>query len=177
MTDKDGKTTTEIASGLAFNGLISLRNMEGQLRWSGAQLGIILNMTGWATVALRMISWFTTTRNPKLPYEFYIEKWAILIGCLAFASANFILHEIQKRDTRLMEYWNKCIGDLEKANGIQGGVKVFTTPEYERLQRSRSRISNRLRILSFLSIIIWLIFAIVCTMAIAVQYVLIGAST
>lgn len=158
---KDGPVPTAIASGLALNGLVSLRNTEGQLRWMSAQFGIFLNMSGWTAVGLKFVDSETTQS----------ERVLVAVGCFTFFFANIILYEIQKRDTSLMNYWNRSLARLEKANSIQGDVKIFTHPDHIRISRSRNRMSRRLKTLSIASIIIWGLFAITSIFILIYYYI------
>lgn len=142
-----------IASGLAFSGLCNVRNTEGHLRWLGAQLGFFLNLPAWAGVALRL----TTAPETHLKWP---ELAVLFGGCLFFAVANIFLLEIIKRDSALMDLWNDKLDELERVNGIQGGVQIFSSRRYRRLRGSRGRLQVRLQHAMFGSTVVWVLFAI-----------------
>ncbi len=139
-----------IAAGLAFSGLCNVRNTEGHLRWLGAQLSFFLNLPAWAGVAFRF------TSSPKVP-----ELIILLVGAGFFAVANMFLHEIIKRDSKLMDLWNDKLDELERVNKIEGGVEIFSSRRYRKLRGSRARLQFRLQHAMVASTVIWVLFAVV----------------
>ena len=133
-----------IASGLAFSGLCSIRNTEGHLRWLGAQVSFFLNPPAYAAFAFRII------QDPGA-----LELVVLLIGSLIFGTATEYLHQIIKRDSKLMEFWNDSITNVERTNKIEGGVEVFTSARYQRLRSSRDRLQRRLESAMLACTIAW----------------------
>jgi hypothetical protein len=125
-----------IAAGLAFSGLCNVRNTEGHLRWLGAQLGFFLNLPAWAGIASRFIS------KPQTP-----ELILLLVGSLFFGIANMFLHEIIKRDSKLMDLWNDKL------------VQIFSSRRYRKLRGSRSRLQFRLQYAMIASTVVWALAA------------------
>lgn len=141
-----------ITSGLAFSGICNVRNTEAHLRWLGAQLGFFLNLPAWTGVAFRF------TAEPKPP-----ELLILIGGSLFFAVANYFLYEVIKRDSRHLDLWNDKLDELERINGIEGGVEVFSSRRYRRLRSSRQRLQMRLQYAVVGSTVVWALFAIVAT--------------
>ena len=122
-----------ITSGLAFSGICNVRNTEAHLRWLGAQLGFFLNLPAFAAVVFRLIM------LPAKP-----ELAVIAVGGVLFFIANLFLLQVLRRDTRHLDLWNDKLDELEKVNGIEGGVQIFSSRRYRKLRSGRQRLQRRL---------------------------------
>lgn len=139
-----------IASGLAFSALCAVRNTEAHLRWLGAQLSVFLNLPALGGAAFRLI---------LIPGA--VELFVIALGSLILAGANAFLHQIIKRDGKLMLLWNDKADELETVNGIEGGVEIFSSRRYRRLASSRLRLQRRLEWAMIACIVMWGVVAAV----------------
>lgn len=139
-----------MASGPVLIALASLRNTEAQLRWQGAQWAITLNVSALIALAYRVIG------DPKV-LEFFI----LVIGCAVVAVLNAVWYNVLRRDGKFLDFWNKKILEHEKANSIDGGMKVFDSTEYAKLSRSRNRLQRRLERLTVVFIYLWTIASVV----------------
>ena len=122
-----------ITSGLAFSGICNVRNTEAHLRWLGAQLSFFLNLPAFGAVALRLIAF------PAKP-----ELVLIFVGSIILIAANFFLLHVLRRDTRHLDLWNDKLDELERVNGIEGGVEIFSSRRYRKLRSARQRLQRRL---------------------------------
>ena len=106
--------TKAIASGQAFIGLCTLRNGAVQMLWWRASFGIVLNFTGLAAAAYQFVG------NP-------IELVLVLlvIGALLAIHFNDKWRELISSGKRTEEHWTEELVQLEDANGIEGGCKIF----------------------------------------------------
>ncbi|MFZ2556185.1 MAG: hypothetical protein WAZ27_04615 [Minisyncoccia bacterium] len=144
-TEKEAKPTPKpIASGLAFSGICNVRNTEAHLRWLGAQVSFFLNLPAFAGAVFRLVA--------KLEVP---ELVAIAIGGFLLVGANEFLRQFIKRDNKLMDLWNDKLDELERVNGIEGGVQVFSSRRYRRLRTSRTRLQRRLEDAMFVCIVGW----------------------
>ena len=152
-TEREGGAPREpepkpISAGLAFSGICAVRNTEASLRWLGAQMGFYLNFPGYAAAIFRLL--VATNR-----WEFLV----ISGGCLFVATANIFLLYAIIRDGRLFDFWTYALVDLERTNGIEGGVQIFTSQRFERLRSSRNRLQNRLVFAFGTCIVLWVMIA------------------
>lgn len=123
-----------IASGLAFAGLAQTRNTEATLRWQGFQFALGLNIAGLSGVGIWLLQEPT---NLTLAF--------LLLGCLSALAANRAYFSVLARDGKFIEVWNDKMIELERANGIEGGVKIFSSPQYLELKTRRPTIQDVLR--------------------------------
>lgn len=130
-----------IASGLAFSTIGNVRNTEAHLRWLGAQLSFFLNLPAIAAVVFRLIT-------PPETRELAV----IVAGGTIIVIANLFLLQVLRRDSKHLDLWNDKLDELERTNGIEGGVEVFSSRRYRRLRNSRQRLQHRLE------------FAMICCM-------------
>lgn len=153
MTDQQAKDQTPkpipIGSGPMAIALASIRNTEAYLRWQGAQWVIALNLSSIVAVLYRFIS------KPETP-----ELFVLAVGCVVIATLDYEWYNVLRRDGRLLALWSTKFTEHESANGIDGGVKVFTSPEYTGLSSSRDRLQRRLERITVGFIIIWAAAAI-----------------
>lgn len=127
-------TTSPIAAGLAFAGLVQTRNTEATLRWLGFQFALGLNIAGLASFGLWLLQ---EPVNPVLAF--------LLFGCSAALFGNRVYFTVLARDGKFLGLWNNKGIELEEANGIEGGVKIFSSPEYIDLKSRRPTIQDVLR--------------------------------
>lgn len=139
-----------ITSGLAFSALCGVRNTEAHLRWLGAQLSVFLNLPALGAAAFRLVV------SPGS-----IELFVIGVGSFILAGANAFLHQIIKRDGKLLLLWNDKADELETVNGIEGGVEIFSSRRYRRLASSRLRLQRRLEWAMLACIVMWGVVAAV----------------
>jgi hypothetical protein len=147
--EKEPPSPKAIAAGLAFSGLAQIRNMEAQLRWVGFQFALGLNFVGWGGIAVWLF------QEPGK-----LELLFILAVCLGAVYANRDHYKILGRDGKFMGIWNEKMVELEEANGIDGGVKIFSSPRYSELKGRTPTIQRTLRKNVVLSTIVWALFAL-----------------
>jgi len=133
-----------ITSAALFLGLCNLRVAEGTLRWQGASLGFLLNLPGLGFVTLKLAD------VPAVK-----ELIFLALGSLLCCALNWFLHQVIRRDGRYMDLWNDLLAEVEKVNGTEGGVKVFSSDRHVRLRESRGRLQNRLQALVIGGIVAW----------------------
>jgi hypothetical protein len=138
-----------IASGLAFAGLAQVRNMEAQLRWQGFQFALGANIAGWGALGIWLLN--TPTR---------LELLAMVAACLGALFANRVHFSVLARDGKFMGVWNDKAIELENRNGIEGGVKIFSSPEYLELKSRKPTIQQVLRRSIIVSSMIWGVYLV-----------------
>ena len=139
-----------IGSGPMAIALASIRNMEAYLRWQGAQWVIALNLSAFVALLYRLLSKLDTP-----------ELIILAIGCIGIAVLNYEWYSVVRRNGRLFDFWNKKFAEHETANGIDGGVTIFTSPEYANLADSRERLQLRLERMSVQFMLGWFTGAVV----------------
>lgn len=80
-------------------------------------------------------------------------------SCIFIATANLFLLYAIIRDGKLFDFWTDTLIDIERANGIEGGVKVFTSERFDKLRGSRNRLQNRLVYAFITCIVLWVVIA------------------
>lgn len=129
-----------------------MRNTEAHLRWLGAQLSFFLNLPAIAAVVFRLIT-------PPATRELAI----IVFGGSIFAVANLFLLQVLRRNTRHIDLWNDKLDELERVNGIEGGVEVFSSRRYRKLRNSRQRLHRRLELAMICCMVGWVVVVAVAT--------------
>lgn len=153
MSTPEGGTPskpTPIGSGPMAISIASIRNMEAFLRWQGAQWVIALNLTAFVALLYRFLA------QPDVA-----ELMVLAIGCGGVAVLDYEWYNVVRRNGRLFDFWNRKFQEHEEANGIEGGVQIFTSPEFHSLSGSRERLQRRLERMSALFMIGWSACAIV----------------
>ena len=133
-----------IASGLAFSGLMNVRSAEVMLRWDGFRTALQLNVAGLAGVTVWLLGERTAT-------EIGLALCASLVGMLW----NFFHYKLLGRDGKFLGLWNESAVDLEQLNGIQGGVKIFSSERYDELRKREPTVQYMLRAGSIAFILWW----------------------
>lgn len=139
-----------IGSGPMTIALASIRNMEAYLRWQGAQWVIALNLSAFVALLYRLLA------KPEIA-----EVVVLAIGCAGVASLDYEWYSVVRRNGRLFDFWNRKFREHEEANGIDGGVRIFTSPEYHNLTDARNRLQRRLERISVIFVAGWSAGAIV----------------
>ena len=139
-----------MASGPVLIALASLRNTEAQLRWQGAQWAITLNVSAMVALMYRLLT---------IPDS--SEIITLAIGCVIVAGLDFVWYNMLRRDGKFLDFWNKKILEHEKANSIDGGMKIFTSSIYQKLSQSRDRLQQRLERITVIFIIAWAVAPII----------------
>lgn len=147
-TEKEGPKATP--SGSAFIGLCTMRNGEATLRWYGVTLWVGINLPSYATAAFRIIA-----------FPGAVELVILSIGGLILAGIDLFLYHVLRRDGKHLRMWNDMLDELERLNGVEGGLKVFSSRRYRRLRSSRDRLQGRLQVAFICSIVVWVVIAIV----------------
>ena len=142
-------TPKPITSGLAFSGVCNVRNTEAHLRWQGAQVSFLLNLPAFAAVAFRLIV------PPGIK-----ELALIFAGSFIFAVANLFHLQVIRRDNKHLDLWNDKLDELERMNGIEGGIRVFSSRRYRKLRNGRQRLQSRLDFAMIICIVGWALIAI-----------------
>ena len=140
----------KIPAGPALQLLGTLRNAESLERLHRVHLSIVLNMAGLTSAAVFRV--FSTPSKPKL--------YLTVIGGVTAAILNwFWSRRVVRNDDRL-GYWNSKIEELERVCGIEGGVAIYTAPEYQVLRTAslRSRVGWRLLVIGFIVMWVWISF-------------------
>ena len=133
-----------IASGLAFSGLMNTRSTEAMLRWDGFRTALQINLASFVGITL----WLRENRtNGELILAF--------IACLIGVSWNYFHYKLLARDGKFFKLWNQSVVDLETVNGIQGGLKIFSSERYEELRNREPTIQYMLRSGSIIFILTW----------------------
>lgn len=140
----------KIGSGQMTIALASIRNMEAYLRWQGAQWVIALNLTAFVALLYRFLA------RPDVA-----EMIVLAIGCGGVAVLDYEWYNMVRRNGRLFDYWNRKLKEHEEVNGVEGGVQIFVSLEFENLSGSRERLQRRLERLSVLFMVGWSACAIV----------------
>lgn len=135
---------TPIASGLAFGGLMTTRNTEALLRWDGFRTALQLNLASFVGMTL----WLKDNRTNE-------ELLLAFMACLVGVSWNYFHYKLLARDGKFFKLWNQSAVDLERVNGIQGGVKVFSSERYEELRNREPTIQYMLRSGSMFFMLVW----------------------
>lgn len=133
-----------ITSAALFLGLCNLRATEGALRWQGAQLGFLLNLPAMAASVLKLAT------GPSIK-----ELVLISLGNAACCAVNWFLYEVIRRDGKYVDLWNELLSDLERVNGTDGDLCVFSSEKFARLRDSRGRLQHRLQALIIGCIVAW----------------------
>lgn len=144
------RKATPIASGSMAIALASIRNAEAYLRWQGAQWVIALNLSAFVALLYRLLA------KPDIA-----EIIVLAIGCIGVASLDYEWYSVVRRNGRLFDFWNRKFEEHERLNGIDGGITVFTAPEYHNLSGSRERLQRRLERISVIFVVGWSAGAIV----------------
>jgi hypothetical protein len=156
MAENDGALVPyapppEITATSAYGTLGIMRGHEVTMRWEGAKLGMYFNFPGFAGVVSLLIA-----NNSRLTFGL------IVVGALFFALLNQYLYKSIRRSGRHFRLWNAKMIELEEKCGIEGGVRIFTSPEYEKLQQDRLKIQDLLLLVTHICIVMW---GAVCLMA------------
>lgn len=138
-----------VTSAAMFIGLCNLRGVEGSLRWQGAQLGFWLNLPALAAAMMRL------SGSPSVKELIFIG-----LGGFVCCGINWFLHEVIKRDGKYVDLWNDLLADVERANGTEGSVAIFSSSKFARLRRSRDRLQDRLQRLIISCIVAWGVIAV-----------------
>lgn len=141
----------KITATSAYGTLGIMRGHEVTMRWEGAKLGMYFNFPGFAGVASLLIA-----NNSRLTFGL------IVVGALFFALLNQYLYKSIRRSGRHFRLWNAKMIELEAKCGIEGDVKIFTSPEYDKLQQDRLKIQDLLLFVTHVCIVLW---AATCLMA------------
>lgn len=150
MTDiktQDVPEKNPIASGSAFIGLMSGRSNEARLRWNGVQLVVLMNIPTLFWMGYKLSA---ATYTSQIYFTF-------AFGCIIAALLNWQWYVILHRDSGFFELWNESLVSLEEENGIEGEVKIFTSPKYRRLSKSRNSIQRTLERFAAMLIFVWAI--------------------
>lgn len=143
------KDSKPIASGLAFSGLVQTRNTEATLRWLGFQFGLGLNLAGWSAVLVWAL------QNPTI-----LELAIALLACAGGVTYNRLHFTVVARDGKFMELWNKKALELEEANGVEGDVEIFSSPEHLELNSRQPSIQEVVRRCIIFQGMVWAILAV-----------------
>jgi hypothetical protein len=139
---------TQIASGLAFSGLMNVRSTEVALRWDGFRTALQLNMIGLVGIAL----WL---QGERTLYELLLT----LVACMNGISWNFFHYKLLGRDGKFLGLWSEKAISLERTNGIQGGVQIFSSQRYDELRNREPTVQYMLRAGSVFFIVSWVMVA------------------
>jgi|CXWL01.1.fsa_nt_gi hypothetical protein len=143
-TGKEIPDSKPIAAGLAFSGLVQIRNTEATLRWQGFQFAVGLNIAGWGAVGVWLLN------NPTLPV-----LQVMFVVCFGALAGNRVYFSVLARDGKFMGLWNAKSIELEQANAIEGGVKIFSSPEYLDLKSRAPTIQQVLRRTIIFASVVW----------------------
>ncbi len=142
-----------IGSGQAFIGLCTLRNGAVQMLWWRASFGILLNFTGLAAAAYQFVG------NP-----------GVLVLVLLAIGASLAIHfndkwrELIASGKRAEEHWTEELVQLEDANGIDGGCRIFHHGSFP-APGPKPRVPKVLRGVRHMCMVLWgVVFAISLTM-------------
>lgn len=141
-----------ISSGPMSIALASIRNAEAYLRWQGSQWSIALNLSAIVAIMYRII---TAERIGTA------ELFILAFGCASIALLDVQWYSVLRRNGRLFDFWNRKLKEHERRNGIRGGMKLFTSHEYDRLTRARDRLQRRLERICVVFIALWAVSAVV----------------
>lgn len=133
-----------IGSGPMMIALASIRNTEAYLRWQGAQWIIAANLSGLTAILYVLL---------QIPEP--TELALLAAGCAGATGFDLQWYHVLRRDGRLFDFWNQKLAEHERANGIDGGIEIFTSREYQRLSSSPLRLQDRLEKLCILFIVGW----------------------
>lgn len=149
--DPPVKNPEPISSGPLSIALASIRNIEAFLRWQGAQWSIALNLSAIVAIMYRVIS---------VDKVEALELFVLAFGCTCGALLDFEWYSTLRRNGKLFDFWNRKLTEHERRNEIRGGMKLFTSREYQRLASSRDRLQRRLERISVFFIILWAVAAV-----------------
>lgn len=138
------KQQHHITAASALSALAILRGTEVTMRWEGAKLGMYFNIPGFAAVMSLLI------HSPSRP-----TLVLIFLGALVAMLLNEYLYLSIRRSSRHMRLWNQKAVEVETICPIEGGVKVFTSEEYRRLQSHRLTIEKILLWITETCIVAW----------------------
>lgn len=127
-----------------INELAVLRSTEVNMRWEGGKLGILLNTSGLVGVAWRF------TAGPSR-----LELALIVIGSIFAFLLNQYLYWSIRRSGQHLRLWVHIRQEIERNVGIAGGVKIFTSDRYLKLQNARFTINDVLLWVMTLFMIMW----------------------
>ncbi len=145
---KDSPEPKPIAAGLAFNGLVQTRNTEATLRWLGFQFALGANIAGLSAIGIWLL-------QEPTKQEFIV----MFVACLSALTGNRTYFSVLARDGKFMGLWNDKMIQLERANGIEGGVKIFSSQQYLELKSRKPTIQQVLRRSVLIISMIWVVFA------------------
>jgi hypothetical protein len=134
----------KITATSAYGTLGIMRGHEVTMRWEGAKLGMYFNIPGFATVASLLVA--NTTRSTFI---------LISVGAFVFAFLNEYLYKSIRRSGKHFKLWNAKMLELEQKCGIEGGVQIFTSKEYSKLQKDRLKIQDLLLVVTRICIVMW----------------------
>ena len=138
-----------IGSGPMTITLGSIRNTEATLRWQGAQWWIAANFSASVGLLFAILAATAT-------WQFLVFAFASTL----VSSLDFEWYSVLRRDGKLLNFWNTKLVEHEEANGIEGGVQIFTSPDYQKLSDSRVRLQRKLERITVVFIYTWAIVAI-----------------
>lgn len=78
-----------------------------------------------------------------------------------FAIANLFLLQVLRRDSKHLDLWNDKLDELERINGIEGGVQIFSSRRYRRLRNGRQRLQQRLDFAMVACILGWAVIVLI----------------
>jgi len=134
-----------ITASATYGALAQLRNTEAQLRWIGFQAAVALNVAGGAGLLLYLRA---DTKELSLILGFIV--------CAVGLFFNFIHYKILGRDGKFMELWNQKLVELEQANGVEGGVQIFSSVRYLSLRNRWPTIQEVLRFCVLVCMVLWI---------------------
>jgi hypothetical protein len=79
---------------------------------------------------------------------------------LAFGSAlpimlNFFWRGMLRRNGLFLEFWNGTLAQIEELHKMDGGIKVFSSPQYLDLRNRGLRFNTLLQWVAIISTVLW----------------------
>ncbi len=135
---------TPITAAAAFSALAILRNTEVQMRWEGAKLGMYFNIPGFIGALSQL------ALNPSKRISFLI-----IAGSMLGALANQYLYMSIRRAGKHFQFWCLKTKELEAQCSIEGGVQIFTSTGYTRLQKHKLKTQGLLLGITQTCMFVW----------------------
>lgn len=147
MLTEEGKVpeAKPISAGQVFIGLCTLRNGSVQMLWWRAHAGIVLNTAGLVA------SFYLLAGEPELKVLGLLSLTAPL--ALYF---NGYWRELLASAKKTEEYWTEELVQVEEANGIDGGCKVFFRSQFPK-PGPKPKVPKVLRNIRHACMVLWVV--------------------
>lgn len=136
----------KIDLGQMYVGLINARNTDSSLRWSRAQIFLLLNSSAFAII-------------PFLGTQQFVKDDWVFGGVLVLSAYGILLSllwlSVTYRANHWVRYWNDQLANLEVQADVPEGVRVFSEKHFDKQDWTAPSFHHTLLWLAWSFMIVW----------------------